>query len=127
MNKFLQKIVFGSAAAFLPQAARAQTYDYDYNYELSNAETTGILAGLGIFFLVFLVIGLLSLVFWILMLVHAIKNEIPDKNMWLIILLVSFVVGLGLIGALVYYFAVKRKFTAAQRPAEPQNQSKPSK
>ena len=124
MKTFKHQLIGASAAtaALLPQSVLAQSYDYDYNYELSDAEAGGILAGLGIFFVVFLVIGLLSLVFWIMMLVHAIKNDIPDKNMWIIILVVSLVVGLGLVGALVYYFAVKRKSGSPKSSQPPQNQ-----
>src|SRR5688572_21257893 len=118
--KNLNSKLIGAAtagAALLPTSVLAQTYDYDYQYDLTDAEAKGVLAGLGVFFVVFLIIGLISFVFWLLMLIHAIKNDIPDKNMWIIILVVSFVVGLGLIGALVYYFVVKRKVGGGKKPA----------
>ena len=41
---------------------------------------------------------------WIVMLVHAIKNNIPDKVAWIIVLLAG-----GIIGALVYFFVVYTK------------------
>ena len=56
-------------------------------------------------------IGLISIFFfviWILMLVHAIKHPIKDKPLWIIVLLV----GQG-IGAIIYYFVVKRHYVAA--------------
>jgi hypothetical protein len=47
-----------------------------------------------------LVIGI-PLILWIVMLVHAIKNDIEDKTLWLIILILG-----GLIGGIVYYITV---------------------
>lgn len=66
-----------------------------------------ILVMLLVLFILALVIG--SFVFWLMMLIHAVKNEIPDRDMWLVVLAVSFVAGMPLVGALVYYFVVKRK------------------
>jgi hypothetical protein len=60
--------------------------------------------GLGLLlFIVILGIGIWSLVFWVLMVVHAAKHPIEDKAMWIIILVFT-----GIIGAIAYYFAVKR-------------------
>ena len=115
-------IASGSLAALLPQAVLAQDYDYTYSTsnELTTSQATGLAVGFLIFFAVIAIIGLVSLIFWILMLVHATKNDIPDKNMWIVILIVGLVVGLGLIAAIVYYFAVKKKFDAGNKPAQPQ-------
>lgn len=59
------------------------------------------LIGVGI---VFSIIGILLLAFWIWMLVHAIKHDIDYKPVW--ILVIWF---MSIIGAIIYYFAVKKK------------------
>lgn len=57
--------------------------------------------------IIFGVISVLLFIFWIMMLVHAIKNPIENKPLWIIIILL----GNG-IGAIVYYFVVKRQFSS---------------
>jgi len=66
--------------------------------------------GLGLI-VVFFVVFIVALIFWIKMLVHAIKNNFENKPLWIIILLLF-----GIIGAIVYYFAVKKKMAAAVPP-----------
>lgn len=86
-----------------------------------DAAAAALCSGFGLLYLA--CIGLISLigvgllVFWILMLVDVIRREEADfpgstgnsKTMWLVILLVSWLVGLSWLAAIVYYFAVKRK------------------
>lgn len=55
---------------------------------------------------------LLGIIFDILMIIDCFKREFKDKNMWLIILIVGGVIGLGLPAALVYFFVVKKKLDA---------------
>ena len=59
--------------------------------------------GFGIFWLLFI---LWAFVFWIYMLVHLLKSDMPDseKLVWVIVILFA-----SLIGAIIYYFLVKRK------------------
>lgn len=65
----------------------------------------GLLAvGAGMVILLIL-FAIFCLVFWIMMLVHAISKPIKSKALWIIILLLF-----GFIGAVVYYFAIKRHF-----------------
>ncbi len=52
-------------------------------------------------FALFLVIGLVCFVFWIWMLITAIKNEYASKPLWIIILLIG-----QFVGAIAFYFAV---------------------
>jgi hypothetical protein len=59
-------------------------------------------AGIAIFFFI---LFLASVVFWIAMLVHAVSKPITSKAVWILILLLT-----GIIGAIVYYFAVKKEF-----------------
>lgn len=55
--------------------------------------------------LFFLALFLLITIFWIAMLVHAIKYPIEHKPVWILILLIT-----GILGAIVYYFAVKKAY-----------------
>ncbi len=62
--------------------------------------------GAGLFFtLVIVALMVWGLVFWILMIVHAVKNPIESKALWILIMLLT-----GILGAIVYYFAIKRPF-----------------
>ncbi len=64
------------------------------------------LLGLGIgFFALMAAIGIGTFIFWILMIIHAASNQIENKAMWVILMVFA-----GFIGALIYYFVVKRKF-----------------
>lgn len=70
---------------------------------------SGILAfgfwGVLVIFILGLAISILIFAFWIWMIVHSIKNDIKNKPLWIIILLLF-----GLLGAIIYYFAIKRPF-----------------
>lgn len=65
-----------------------------------------------VIFLVWIAIVLAATVFWLLMLVHAATHPIQNRAMWILI-----IVFLNLLGAIVYYFAVKRPFTKMAREA----------
>jgi hypothetical protein len=76
--------------------------------------------GFGIGVVAFLfVLGILCAIFWVWMLVHAVASDIKDKPLWIILILFT-----GLIGAVVYYFAVKRHYVKA--PAAPTQTSTPT-
>lgn len=59
--------------------------------------------GIGGFFIAAL--GIWATVFWIMMIVHAAKHDVENKAMWIILMVFT-----GIVGALIYYFVVKRKF-----------------
>lgn len=71
----------------------------------------GLLLGIGAVFmaiwLLFLIITIVGGIFWLLMLIHASSHEIENKPLWIIILVFT-----NFLGALVYYFTVKRPFDA---------------
>ncbi len=100
-----------SAAVALAMApggiVRATSYD-----GVSDTAAVGILAGLGGFILVLVLLGLASFIFWLVMLIDAFqRNNWQDdsqKNLWLILLIVSFLVGFNFVVAVVYYFVVRR-------------------
>ena len=73
--------------------------------ELGN-QVKGFLGwGIGIFIL-FAALGIWATVFWIMMIVHAAKHNVENKAMWIILMVFT-----GIVGALIYYFVVKRKFS----------------
>jgi hypothetical protein len=61
------------------------------------------------------------------MLIHAIQHKSPNRDTWIIVLVVSFITGFSLIGALVYYFAEKKKAEQATPAANPPPQTTPPK
>lgn len=71
--------------------------------------------GWGIGFVIFfLILFVLITAFWVSMLVHAIKNPIEHKPLWILIMLIA-----GYIGSLIYYFAVKKTFVVNQNITTP--------
>ena len=60
-------------------------------------------AAVALFMLVIGALILASLVIWIWMLVDCIRRDFNEKALWLLIILLT-----GIIGAIVYYFVVKR-------------------
>jgi hypothetical protein len=74
----------------------------------------GLFAGLGVLMIVIPIIALLGFIFWLMMIIHAASNPIENKPMWIVLLIFT-----GLIGAIVYYFIVKRPYSAANKPLVP--------
>lgn len=68
-------------------------------------------AAIGIF-IAWIVIVIAASVFWLMMLIHAASHPIENKALWVVVIVVF-----NLVGALVYYFAVKRPFTKSMRAA----------
>ena len=125
------KRLFYSALAvgslLVPAAALAQRED---GVEAATVMGGAAAAGLAGMMLVFMfVVGLVALgffIFWILMLVDCIKREWPEKNTWLILLIVSFFVGFHWLIALLYYFMIKKKDLGAMPVVAPQPPTPPA-
>jgi uncharacterized protein YneF (UPF0154 family) len=49
-----------------------------------------------------------------MMIVHAAKHDVENKAMWIILMVFT-----GIVGALIYYFVVKRKFSKQFTPPAP--------
>lgn len=94
--------------------------------ELADKAQPFIGLGIGIFVTIMFV-ALVSFIFWLLMLIHAIKHKSPNRDTWLIILVASFVLGLGFIGALVYLIVEKKKAELATPSASQQTNTPPQK
>ncbi|KKU13546.1 MAG: hypothetical protein UX17_C0014G0007 [Parcubacteria group bacterium GW2011_GWC2_45_7] len=60
--------------------------------------------GIGLLAVIF-VVGIAATIFWLLMIVHAASHPIENRAMWIILMVLT-----GVVGALIYYFVVKRKF-----------------
>lgn len=127
MKKLLKYgVLAGSAMALMPLAARAAddmtSSDVVTTTATSATDTAAagaVVGGFLILWLVFVVIGLALFIFWIFMLIDCIKRtnwkQESDKNLWLIVLIVGLVIGLGPIAAIVYYFAVKRQLDTKKK------------
>src|SRR5688572_8947761 len=94
-----------------PLVARAQAVCEINGEEVPCPELSGALVAIPI---LFMLIGLVGFVFWVMMLVHAVKNPIKDKAVWIIVILLF-----NLMGAVVYYFAVKRGMRTTGAVAAP--------
>lgn len=84
--------------------------------------SVGVFLGWGLgMILLFLVIGVWATVFWLLMIIHAIRHNIQDKAVWMILMVFT-----GIVGAIIYYFAVKRKFNqSSAKPISPDSSEPP--
>lgn len=109
------KLALSSSAALSSAtmlAGRALAVEYDYSTDASGAAAVGIFAGVWIFIIIGMVIWVVTLIYWIFMLIDAFKRtnwkDDSQKTVWLVVLIASFLLGFPLIGALVYYFAVRR-------------------
>jgi len=119
MKRNVLSILLSGIVGLAGNTALAQ---YDSYGGAPTAVTTGIGAGLVIFWIIFMVINLALFVLWIWMLIDSIKQPSDKKAMWIILLII-----LGYLGAIIYYFAVKRKnkkgggsAPSAQAPQAPQ-------
>lgn len=97
----------------------------EFTYEPVAAEAVGAFAGVMIFVWIALVlVSIVGLILWIWAIVDAAKREFENpgnKNVWLIVLIVGFVVGLSLIVAIVYLIAGRKGGTipGSSGPSQP--------
>lgn len=116
MKKIFATLSGLALSAVAPVAALAQSaadYNYNYDYDYSSGASDAAAAGLGIGLLIMwgivMLLGLAFFIFWIMMLMDAFKRQWPERQTWLIILIVSFFLSLSWLAAILYYFLVKRK------------------
>lgn len=120
----------GSILALLPTVAHAAE-DFTTTTDTANSAAAGTAAAgivgvVLIFWLIALVIGIAFFIFWIIMLIDAFKRtnwqDDNQKNLWLVILIVSIFVGLSGLAAILYYFIIKRaldsKATVSAAPSQ---------
>ena len=101
-----------NALTFLAQSS--SSYSSSANDEVGAAALAGFFGIFGAFWLIWfaVVLGLMALniagiVFWIMMIIDAAKRNFKnenDKTLWILVLVFT-----SWIGALVYYFVIKKK------------------
>ena len=73
--------------------------------------TKGILAIFGAILIPLIIVSIVFFVFWILALIHAIKNQdIKDRTMWIVLLVGSMFVGFVWLVTVIYYFVIMRPY-----------------
>lgn len=88
--------------ALLPSVLAAKCYKY--GKEVPCSELKGVFAAFGIIFVIVIILALLSCVFWIWMLIDCLQREFDEKLVWVLLIVLT-----GILGAVLYYFIVKRK------------------
>jgi prolipoprotein diacylglyceryltransferase len=90
-----------------------------------NTVNTTNTSGLWILIFPFLmfVFAVWSVVFWIRMLIHVAKHDVENKVVWILIIVLT-----GILGAIIYYFVVKKDFDkqAPKMPAPPDSPMPPA-
>lgn len=117
----IHSAALSAAALTLTTAAPAFAEEYYYD---GSGDAVGALFGTGVcgVYACLGVFGILSLVFWIWMLVDLFARqeyEFPNstgnsKTIWLIVMFASWVIGAALVPAIVYYFMVFKKIKRGQ-------------
>lgn len=99
------EIVSGSAQCKLGSSTSStKSSSSSYNYYGDYGKSSFFSSSFFWILIVFLVIGLISFVFWLLMFIHCIKNDVENKALWIVLMVFT-----GIVGAIIYYFVVKRK------------------
>ena len=92
-------------------ALLAQAYDYSGD-AAAGVAAAGLFGGLAIFWiilwLIFAVAGLIFLIWWIVLIIDLSKRDFPEKNTWMIIMIVGFFLAIWLVDLLYYFMIVKK-------------------
>jgi len=93
----------------------------------AGAAGAAIWGGIMIFWVIFGLLWLIGLIIWIWALVDVIKRNFTnkdDKTIWLVVVIVSFVIGVPLIGAIIYLIWGRKKGTLPDETSTPTEPSK---
>lgn len=71
----------------------------------AGAQLNGLFGGLFVIMIIIAIIGLAGTIFWVLMIIHAASKPIENRALWIIVMVFT-----GAVGAVIYYFVVKREF-----------------
>jgi len=87
----------------------------------AGAAGAAILGGFALFWIIFVLISLVFFIWWIVLLIDLSKRDFPEKNTWLIVMIIGFLVGFVWLADLLYYFMVVKKQgkTGGSAPATP--------
>ena len=72
----------------------------------AGAQLNGLFGGLFVVMIIVALISLAGTIFWVLMIIHAASKPIENRALWIIVMVFT-----GPVGALIYYFVVKREPT----------------
>ena len=104
LQVMLQGVVANAMHFMITSTARASSATCEINCQPRPAEDCrGLFSIFVPLMIVFVLFWLVYFAFWLWMLIHAITNEIPDKTLWIILLIFI------QITAVIYFFVVKRK------------------
>jgi len=73
------------------------------------AAGTGIAAAFFGFWAIFGVISLVFFIWWIVLIIDLTKREFPEKNTWLILMIVGLLFGFVWLIDIIYYFVIVKK------------------
>ncbi|MAF79940.1 hypothetical protein CL629_02585 [bacterium] len=107
MKKIKTAIIAGSALAPVVALAQGAT--------LNIQGTWGIIGSIVVF-----VLYITLLIFWIVMLVHSIKHPIEHKPLWILVIILG-----GILGSVIYFFAVKKPYEKSGTPPAQSPQGPP--
>jgi len=93
--------------------------------DLANASTaaavgsTAIFGGLLIFWIIAVIIGLVFFIWWIVLLIDLTKRDFPQKQTYMIIMILGFFLGFVWLVDLIYYFGIVKKGMGTKTGAAP--------
>jgi len=99
MKKSTLSLLLSSIVGLAGNTALAQYDSYG-----TTTVGTGLGVGLIILWIIFMLVGLALFVLWLWMLIDCVKRPFDKKTMWIVLIII-----LGWIGAIAYFFVVKRK------------------
>ena len=95
-------------------AALSALADQEKAAAVASTAAVGLGVGLMIFWVIAGIVGLIFLIWWIVLLIDLTKRDFPQKNTWLILMILGLVLGFVVIIDIVYYFAVKKQNLGAK-------------
>lgn len=101
----------------------AQSID-EYSAVVTSGNLMGMFMGFGVMMMFWSLIGLLAFIFWIWMLIDCLKRNFEDKIIWVIVIIL-----LNIVGAILYYFMVKKNHqpsTGTSQTTQPSEPKTPS-
>ena len=84
-----------------------------------SAGSTAFLGGLLIFWIIAAIIGLVFFIWWIVLLIDLTKRDFPQKQTYMIIMILGFFLGFVWLVDLIYYFGIVKKGVGTKTGAAP--------
>ena len=84
-----------------------------------SAGSTALLGGLLVFWIIAIIIGLVFFIWWIVLLIDLTKRDFPQKQTYMIIMILGLFLGFVWLVDLIYYFGIVRKGVGSKAAAAP--------